>query len=254
MTDLKVLAKRAIGDERRQQLRRLLTRITLFGLSRKCPCCNASLRTFHPFGLVPREEALCRVCGSLERHRLIWMYLTQKTDLLDGHRKTMLHVAPEVQLSFQREKSIDYLSADLSNPGAMVQMDITDIQYPDQTFDVIYCSHVLEHVPDDRKAMREFYRVLKAGGWAILQVPIKDVTTFEDPSVTSPEDRERIFGQHDHVRRYGPDYKDRLVEAGFSVTVDRFVRELDAHTVRRFGLMRTEDIYFCRKEHRTAAA
>lgn len=249
MTDLKAAAKRVIGHRRRQQLRRLLTRIAVLGLARKCPCCNASLRRFHPFGLVPREEALCPLCGSLERHRLMWLYLTQKTDLFDGRPKTMLHVAPEVQLSrlFQREKSIDYLSADLSNPGAMVQMDITDIQYPEATFDVIYCSHVLEHVPDDRKAMREFHRVLKPGGWAILQVPIKDAVTFEDPGVTSPEDRERVFGQHDHVRRYGPDYRDRLVEAGFSVTVDGFVRELDAHTVRRFGLMKTEDIYVCRK-------
>lgn len=250
MAHLKAAAKRVIGDRRRQQLRRLLTRITVLGLARKCPCCNASLRKFHPFGLIPREEALCPICGSLERHRLIWLYLTRKSDLFDGRRKTMLHVAPEVRLShlFQRQTSIDYLSADFSNPDAMVRMDITDIQYPDNTFDVIYCSHVLEHVPDDRKAMREFHRVLKPGGWAILQVPITAASTFEDSTVSTPEERERVFGQHDHVRRYGPDYRDRLVEAGFSVTVDGFVRALDAHTVRRFGLMRTEDIYFCRKD------
>jgi predicted SAM-dependent methyltransferase len=127
-------------------------------------------------------------------------------------------------------------------------MDISDIQYRDNTFDVIYCSHVLEHVPDDRKALREFWRVLKVGGWAILQVPIISDVTFEDPTVTSPEERERLFGQHDHVRRYGPDYRDRLVDVGFSVTVDGFVRELDERTVGRCGLMRNEDVYFCRKE------
>ena len=129
----------------------------------------------------------------------------------------------------------------------MVRMDISDIQYPDNTFDVIYCSHVLEHVPDDKKALREFWRVLKIDGWAILQVPITSDVTFEDPTVTSPEERERLFGQHDHVRRYGPDYRDRLVDVGFSLTVDGFVRQLDERTINRYGLMRSEDVYFCRK-------
>jgi SAM-dependent methyltransferase len=130
----------------------------------------------------------------------------------------------------------------------MVKMDITDIQYPDDTFDVIYCSHVLEHVQDDRKAIGEFYRVLKPGGWAILQVPITADTTFEDPKIINPKERERLFGQYDHARRYGPDYKDRLMEPGFSVTVDGSVRGLDNQAIRRFGLMRNEDVYFCQKQ------
>jgi SAM-dependent methyltransferase len=164
----------------------------------------------------------------------MWLYLTQKTNLFDGKQKKMLHVAPEPELSrlIQKAAYIDYLSADLFAPDimvkVMVKMDITDIQYPDNTFDVIYCSHVLEHVPDDRKAIREFFRVLKDGGWAIVQVPIIADTTFEDLTVINPKERERLFGQFDHVRRYGPDYKDRLTEAGFSVTVDPFVRELIA--------------------------
>lgn len=180
----------------------------------------------------------------------MWLYFTQKTSLFDGNRKKMLHVAPEPELSglIQKVDYINYLTADLSDPYAMVKMDITDIQYSDNTFDVVYCSHVLEHVQDDRKAMGEFYRVLKPGGWTILQVPITADATFEDPTVISPKERERLFGQRDHVRRYGPDYKDRLMEAGFSVTVDGYVRELDNRTVRRFGLMRNEDVYFCRKE------
>ncbi len=249
MNFLKATAKKVLGYERGQQLRQWLYRITLFGLARYCPCCKASLRKFRPFGLVPRKEALCPVCRSLERHRLIWLYFSQKTDLLNGKKKRMLHVAPEAQLSqlFNAPEHIDYLSADLMNPSAMVKMDITDIQYPDNTFDVIYCSHVLEHILDDRKAMREFCRVLKDDGWAILQVPITDEATFEDPSVTSPEERERIFGQYDHVRRYGPDYEDRLAESGFSVTVDGFVRELDEKETKRFGLTQTEDVYFCKK-------
>jgi predicted SAM-dependent methyltransferase len=149
---------------------------------------------------------------------------------------------------FQKADLVDYLSADLYASNAMVKMDITDIQYSDNTFDVIYCSHVLEHVSDDRKAMREFHRVLKPRGWAILQVPIVAETTFEDSTVIHPEERRRLFGQHDHVRQYGLDYKERLISAGFSVTVDGFVRELNNRTVRRLGLIRNEDVYFCRKE------
>jgi SAM-dependent methyltransferase len=250
MKTLESAIRAAIGYERRSQLRRAVAKCTQFGLARYCPCCKSYLRRFEPFGLPPRPEARCPICGALERHRLMYLYMTRKTDLFNGHRKRMLHVAPEPELAllFRRAEYIDYLSADLSNPDAMVTMDISDIQYRDNTFDVIYCSHVLEHVPDDRKALREFWRVLKVGGWAILQVPIISDVTFEDPTVTSPEERERLFGQHDHVRRYGPDYRDRLVDVGFSVTVDGFVRELDERTVGRCGLMRNEDVYFCRKE------
>ena len=202
----------------------------------------------YPPGLFQRPESKCPLCGSLERHRLIWLYLNRQTDLFDGHKKKMLHVAPELQLVrlFQKRDYIDYLSADLY-AHAMVKMDITEIQYPGNTFDVIYCSHVLEHVQDDRKAMDEFYRILKPGGWAILQVPITADATLEDPTVISPKERERLFGQDDHVRRYGPDYKARLMEAGFSVTVDGFARGLNDRVSSRFGLMRNEDVYFCRK-------
>jgi SAM-dependent methyltransferase len=186
----------------------------------------------------------------MQRHRLIWLYLKRKSDLFNRRQKKMLHVAPEPQLTrlFQQIDYIDYISADLCAPTAMIRMDITDIQYPDNTFDVIYCSHVLEHVPDDRKAMREFHRVLKPGGWAILQVPITVDTTFEDATVNSDEQRQRFFGQYDHVRRYGPDYKDRLINAGFSVTVDGFAQTLDDRATNRFGLSRNEDVYFCRKD------
>jgi SAM-dependent methyltransferase len=223
---LRSVAKRLIDYDRRQQLRQVIEKWRHFGLARYCPCCKAHLRRFTPAGLIPRPEAKCPVCGSLERHRLIWLYLNRKTDLFDGQQKKMLHVAPESQLVrlFEKRDYIDYLSADLF-AHAMVKRDITEIHYPDNTFDVIYCSHVLEHVCDDRKAMGEFYRVLKPGVWAILQVPITADTTFEDPTVISPEERERLFGQNDHVRRYGPDYKDRLMEAGFSLRVASFAQD-----------------------------
>ena len=179
----------------------------------------------------------------------MYLYMRQRTDLFSGNRKRMLHVAPEAELSrlFQDDRAIDYLSADLSSPTAMVKMDIMDIYYPDNFFDVIYCSHVLEHVSDDIAAMRELYRVLKPGGWAVLQVPIYGDTTFEDHTVTSPEAREKLFGQRDHVRRYGRDYAERLALAGFCVLVDGFAQDLTNQEIIRFGLLRSEDVYFCTK-------
>jgi SAM-dependent methyltransferase len=252
MKILNSIFKKVIAYEKRPELRRAVEKWRHYGFARYCPCCKAHLRRFTPFGTIPRPEAQCPLCGSLERHRLISLYVIKKTNLFDGWPKRMLHVAPEPQLShlFRAAESMEYLSADLSAPGAMVKMDITDIQYPDNTFDIIYCSHVLEHVTDDRRAMREFYRVLKPGGWAILQVPVVGNTTLEDSSVISPEERQRLFGQHDHVRQYGLDYKERLIGAGFCVTVDDFVRELNDRDVHRFGLRRNEDVYLCWKDAR----
>jgi hypothetical protein len=250
MKFLKSIVKRVVAYESRPRVRRAVDKWRHFGLTRYCPCCKSYLRRFSACGLIPRLEAQCPLCGSLERHRLICLYVTRKTDLFDRRRKKMLHVAPEPPLShlFRKARSVDYISADLFAPHAMVKMDITDIRYPDNTFDVIYCSHVLEHVAEDRRAMREFCRVLKPGGWAILQVPIQGNITLEDSTVIEPQERQRLFGQYDHVRQYGLDYKERLVDAGFSVKVDGFVRELDEYMIRRLGLMRKEDVYFCRKE------
>ncbi len=126
-------------------------------------------------------------------------------------------------------------------------MDITDVQYPDDTFDVIYCSHVLEHVPEDRKAMRELRRVLAPAGWAVLQVPITAEETFEDPSVTDPEERERLFGQCDHVRRYGPDYALRLKEAGFEVRTYTAAEVVGAENLERMGIKKDERVHYCTK-------
>ncbi len=133
----------------------------------------------------------------------------------------MLHVAPETCLVdlFSNACGDGYLTADLLSDQVMQKMDVTNIPYPNDSFDSIVCSHVLEHVPDDRAVMREFYRVLRPGGWAILNFPITGEATFEDSTITSPEDRLRVFGQEDHVRIYGPDYLERLQEAGFCVEV-----------------------------------
>jgi ubiquinone/menaquinone biosynthesis C-methylase UbiE len=145
------------------------------------------------------------------------------------------------------QPGIDYLSCDLESKQAMVQMDITDIDLPDNTFDVIICNHVMEHIPADTQAMSELFRVLKPGGWAILQTPISGDTTFEDASIQTPEDRLRQFGQRDHVRIYGRDYQERLSSVGFDVNVDSFVRSLDPEIVVSHGLDPDEDIYYCRK-------
>jgi SAM-dependent methyltransferase len=214
-----------------------------------CPVCQTSLRQFYPVGTPVRLNARCPVCESVERHRMIWLYFHHETDLLLSGHKKMLHIAPESCFTNHLNKClyIDYLSADLNNP-AMVKMDITDIQYPDNSFDVIYCSHVLEHVPNDRKAMKELARVLSPNGWAILQVPIDANKTFEDPSIVDPKERERLFGRYDHVRVYGLDYKERLEEAGFSVDVLPYLDKFSTEEKYRYGFnIEKDDIYLCRK-------
>jgi SAM-dependent methyltransferase len=161
----------------------------------------------------------------------------------------MLHVAPEecLEKRFRRRLGAGYVTADLLNPRVMVSMDVTNIQYANHSFDVISCSHVFEHVVDDRKAMREFRRVLKPGGWAILNVPITVERTFEDPSVIDPAERLRLFGQEDHVRCYGPDYVDRLREAGFTVEVTTVADLVPVETATQMGLTEASgEIYTCR--------
>ena len=220
------------------------------GKARCCPVCEKKSRKFRPSGSAGRKDARCPRCGALERHRLVWLYFTRTTDLFDGNPKKMLHLAPEPCLESRLRNRLgeSYLSADLLNRDAMVKMDVTAIQFPAAYFDVIYCSHVLEHVLDDRKAMREFYRVLKRAGWAIILVPISAEQTMEAPAITDPAERRKIFGQEDHVRRYGPDYVERLKEAGFKVSITRPGDLCDDGEVKRMGLTAASgDIYFCVK-------
>lgn len=230
--------------------RHVLRSLVYFGSGRVCPVCSRSSRKFAPFGVVLREEALCVHCGALERHRLLWLFLRRMTDLFDGTPKTVLHVAPEPCLEPRlRERLGDgYLTADLHDPDAMLKMDITDIDRPDRSFDVILCNHVLEHVPDDRRALREFHRTLRDTGWAILLVPITAASTHEDPTIVEPADRLEAFGQEDHVRRYGPDYVDRLRDEGFHVEVTEVHDLVDADQASRMGLTPAAGkIYRCTK-------
>lgn len=214
-----------------------------------CPCCGGSYSRFLGTGSPPRAAA-CPGCNSLERQRLLYLYLRERTSLFKD-RLRVLHVAPEdcLQPKLARQANLDYLSADLAAGSAMAAIDITSIDSPDEVFDVILCSHVLEHVIDDRRAMRELYRVLRPGGWAILQVPMDPTraATFEDASVTAAPERERLFGQWDHVRVYGRDYSARLREVGFHVAAVPFAAELDPERVRRCGLDPREEVFHCSK-------
>jgi len=227
-----------------------IAKIVYAGSKRYCPVCENHVRKFLPFGDPPRSQARCPICKSLERHRLDWLFFARKTDLFDGKPKNMLHAAPEACLEtrFRRIKNLDYLTADLNNPRATVKMDITSIDYPDNTFSVIYCSHVLEHVPDDHKAIAELYRVLKPDGWAVLQVPITSEITYEDPAITEPEERKKYFGQWDHVRRCGPDYIERMRSAGFFAECLYATDVLEELNCIKMGIHKEQPIFFCRKQ------
>lgn len=249
----------------RPRLEAIFRRVYYFGFAYKCPFCHFHLRTFLPFGLeFPvlkekkvvgggcRANAQCPVCGSLDRERLVYLYLLQKTDIFEKTQR-VLHVSPEARLAdvLRKQASIDYLTADLYSNDVMVKMDITNIHFPDNSFDSIICNHVLEHIIDDRKAMSELYRTLKAGRWSILQVPLSLSLekTYEDFSITSATGRERAFGRGDHVRIYAKDYKDRLEQAGFKVDVFKWITESENFGGRtnRFGLNEEECLFLVSK-------
>lgn len=197
-----------------------------------------------------RENALAPGSMSLERHRLLWLYLKEHTDFFNASYK-MLHLAPEQCFYglFRKMKNLDYLTADLDSPIADVKMDIHNIQYPDDSFDVVFCNHVLEHVMDDHQCMSELRRVLRPGGLAIMQVPLDNnlQKTDEDPSITDPEERKRRFGQYDHVRMYGQDYADRLEKAGFKVEVVDMEKDLGKDLFAYYCLPQGEKLYICSK-------
>lgn len=217
-----------------------------------CPIANKSYSKFLPYGRVnPRPNALCPDSLSLERHRLIWLYLKQKTNFFK-EQLHFLHIAPEqcFMKEFKKQHKEGYITADLESPLAKVKMDVHDIPFNDNTFDVAMCNHVMEHVENDIKAMSEIYRVLKPGGWAIIQVPFFSPVgnvTYEDKSIVDSKERQSVYGQDDHVRLYGTDYPDRLRQAGFSVKEDRFIDELGQDLIKKYALPRNETIYFCSK-------
>ncbi len=221
-----------------------------------CTICHSKYREFGRIGVKKRPNAKCHNCGSLERHRLIWKYLCEK-ELLKAPI-SLLHFAPEKAFYeiFSSLPNIEYFPCDLDpkkynswGKAKVSKVDVTNIPYGSGKFDLILCNHVLEHVPDDKLAMSELFRVMKQGGSGIFQVPIdyQRAETYEDFSIVTPKGRLKAFGQHDHVRWYGRDYGDRLRRAGFHVVEDDFVKGFSEKEQYKYGLMDTELIYLCKK-------
>jgi SAM-dependent methyltransferase len=213
----------------------------------ECPVCGGRFRKFLPYGYNQvRKNVLCPKCLSLERHRLLWLFLKNRTDFFNKPLK-VLHVAPEqcFHRIFRKMPHLTYVTADIESPLADVKLDIQNMPFPEAEFDMVICNHVLEHVPDDRKAIREVFRVLKSGGSAILQVPTSYTMehTYEDPSITSPADREKHFRQKDHYRLYGKDYLQRLTEAGFRIPEKNYLDELTQDEKERYRLPVMEYMY-----------
>jgi len=235
------------------QVRLAWLRIKYKGDKVYCPCCGSRFHEFAPFSVWKRKNSWCPKCQSLERDRLLWMYLENKTNI---YRQPVrfLHIAPERVFfnHFKKQSNINYFPADKfpnAYPPGTRYIDVLNIEMPDNIFDVVICNHVFQYIQDDKKAMKELFRVLKPGGWAILQVPInrKLSTTYEDFGITDPKEREKAFGLAEHVRFYGLDYADRLRETGFQVIVDNYTDSFSEDEIFRYGFWAGDSIYFCRK-------
>lgn len=216
-----------------------------------CPVCDHKFSTFLPYGrLNPRKNALCPSCLSLERHRLMHLFLKNETDFYTSIPR-VLHVAPEYCFIDRFEKHLgeNYITADIESPLAKVKMDLHDIPFEDNSFDVVFCNHVLEHVKDDVRCMQEIRRVLKPNGFALCQSPQRyDLeTTYEDASITDPREREIHFLQDDHLRIYGRDFGKQLEKSGFSVIPVNMIEKLGNKESIRMALPLEEIIYQCKK-------
>ncbi len=228
-----------------------ILKILMYGNKFTDPIDGNTFRAFLPYGYNKiRNNVLSPSTYSLERHRLLWLYLKNETSFFKAKLK-VLHFAPESALmnQFKKLKNISYDTIDLNSPIADIKADICDLPFLDNSYDLILCNHVLEHIVDDNKAIRELYRVLKKNGIGIFQVPIdynRD-TTFEDFSVTNKKDRNKLFGQYDHVRIYGLDFFDRLQKAGFSVEKCEYTSKLSKEDIIKFCLPKKEIIPICRK-------
>lgn len=215
------------------------------------PIDGKSFRKFLPYGYEnQRDNVLSPSTLSLERHRLLWLYLKNETDFFRAPKK-VLHFAPEQAFykRFRKQKNLHYTTTDLNSPLADVKADICNLPFKDNEFDVIFCNHVLEHIPDDTKAMQELYRILKKGGMAILQIPqdLNREKTFEDDSITDRKERAKIFGQYDHVRIYGRDYFDKLRSVGFRVIEEDYTKKIAPELVDKYRLAPGEIIPICFK-------
>ncbi|MDC1520530.1 class I SAM-dependent methyltransferase [Polaribacter sp.] len=234
----------------------LVNPIIRFYLKGDCftdPIDGKSFRKFLPYGYgKQRENALSPSTLSLERHRLMWLFLRDETSFFTAKKKQkVLHIAPEQCFvnRFRKQENLDYITSDLESPIADVKADICDLPFEDNAFDIVFCNHVLEHITDDTKAMQELYRVLKPKGMGIFQIPqeLSRNKTFEDDSITDRKDRAKIFGQYDHVRVYGRDYFDKLRTVGFKVDEIDYTKKIEEKELERFCLMKGEILPVCYK-------
>ncbi|MFK8046382.1 MAG: methyltransferase domain-containing protein [Crocinitomicaceae bacterium] len=219
----------------------------------ECPVCEKKFRKFLSYGskVVHRDNVLCPYDLTLERHRVMWLYLKNKSDFFTKPNLKVMHIAPEqcFHSLFKKQKNLDYTTGDLLSPIADLHFDLHDIPLEDNQYEVIFCNHVMEHVKDDLQCMKELYRIMKPGGWGIMQVPI-DVSrteTYEDWSITTPEEREKHFWQYDHVRLYGLNYPERLKETGFNVEAVDFSKELPTEVFERYRIPKSEILYIVSK-------
>ncbi|MBK0370342.1 class I SAM-dependent methyltransferase [Flavobacterium agrisoli] len=236
---------------RMSYLARPLLAMALKGNQFTDPIDGKSFKSFLPYGYgTQRNNVLSPSTLSLERHRLLWLYLQDQTDFFSAPKK-LLHFAPEQAFYslFRKQKNLDYTTTDLYSPLADVKADICHLPFKDNEYDVILCNHVLEHIHDDTKAMEELYRVLKPGGMAVLQIPqdLNRETTFTDDTITDPKERAQIFGQYDHVRIYGRDYFDKLRSIGFIVIEEDYTKKIAPELVKKYCLAPGEIIPLCFK-------
>lgn len=215
------------------------------------PIDGKSFKRFLPYGYgKQRPNVLSPSTLSLERHRLLWLYLKNETSFFTANHK-VLHMAPEQCFLdiFKKMENLNYTTADLYSPIVDVKANILELPFQDNSFDVVFCNHVLEHIEDDSKAMSELFRVMKPGGFGIFQVPqeLNRAQTYEDFSITEPEERAKEFGQYDHVRIYGKDYFERLRKAGFTVDEVNYSAGIDSELSDRYRLAPGEILPVCFK-------
>ncbi|WP_207435610.1 class I SAM-dependent methyltransferase [Sabulibacter ruber] len=248
-----LLLKKILPAHTRLSLRKLfwLSRSWLYlGNKVYCPLCEGSFRTFLPFGSERRPQALCPRCHTVERHRLLWLYLQEQVSIAERPLE-VLHMAPEpiLQQRLKRLLNLKYRSADLTSPVAMDHVDIQALPYPDATFDLILCSHVLAHVPDDQKALRELRRVLKPTGRLLLQARLTlSAATLEKPDAVTPQQRLQAYGQADRYRNYGQDFAQRVAAEGFKVEAVEYAQTFAPEDQARLGLGQKEVIFVASPE------
>jgi SAM-dependent methyltransferase len=240
--------QQSIHQAARRSARKAYLTARYGGLRYQCPCCRSRFRRFAPHGTPPRPNRACPNCRALVRHRLLWLYLSRELHVASRSYR-VLHIAPEraMRRRLASAPNLTYVTADLNMPEAPVRAQLDSLPFGNACFDVVICSHVLEHVEKDLESMAELHRVLARTGPALIMVPVnrKLAETYEDPSITDPEARKRAFGHPGHLRYYGADVTARLEESGFEVEPVDYADRLPPREAERINAPPGELIYVC---------